>query len=154
MLDSLLNFLRNPPRDTSLSPSDGRIALAALLVRVARADDYYDQDEKAAILDVLKTRYDLATEAAQALQTEAEALETLAPDTVRFTRAIKDAVPYEDRRSVVQALWHVALADGQRDHMEDRLIRMVVSFLGVSDRDSALCRQKVVAQLGAWDVDT
>jgi len=149
MLDTLINFLRNPTKDTNLSPADGRIALAALLVRVARADDQYDPSEVAAILDVLKSRYGLSTEQALALQSEAEALEAEAPDTVRFTRAIKDAVPYEDRRTVVQAMWHVALADGQRDHMEDRLIRMVVSFLGVSDKDSALCRQKVFAQLSA-----
>jgi len=145
MLDSLIGFFRNPPKDVALSPTDGRIALAALLVRVARADDEYDPSEIAAILGVLKNRYNLTTTEAKALQAEAEELESKAPDTVRFTRAIKDAVPYEDRRTVVEALWQVALADGERDHMEDRLIRMVVNFLGVSDRDSALCRQKVSA---------
>jgi len=149
MLDSLIGFFRNPPKDVTLSPSDGKIALAALLVRVARADNDYDPNEVAAILDVLKNRYDLDDATARALQKQAEALEAKAPDTVRFTRAIKEAVPYEDRRTVVQALWRVALADGQRDHQEDRLIRMVVSFLGVSDRDSALCRQKVLAQMSA-----
>ncbi len=149
MLDSLIGFFRNPQPDVTLSPADGRIALAALLVRVARADNNYDPSEVAAILDVLKNRYALDDAAARALQKEAEALEAKAPDTVRFTRAIKDAVPYEDRRTVVQALWRVALADGERDHQEDRLIRMVVSFLGVNDRDSALCRQKVLAQMSA-----
>ncbi len=149
MLDSLIGFFRNPQRDVTLSPTDGRIALAALLVRVARADNDYDPQEVATILDVLKNRYGLDDAAARALQQEAEALEAKAPDTVRFTRAIKDAVPYEDRRTVVQALWRVALADGERDHQEDRLIRMVVSFLGVNDRDSALCRQKVLAQMSA-----
>ncbi len=148
MLDSLLKFLRNPPKDTPLSPSDGRIALAALLVRVARADDQYDASEVAAIKAVLETRYGLSSAEAKTLQAEAEELEVKAPDTVRFTRAIKDAVPYEDRRTVVEALWQVALADGERDHMEDRLIRMVVSFLGVSDKDSALCRQKAASLAG------
>lgn len=149
MLDSLIRFFSAPSKDTTLSPSDGRIALAALLVRVARADNDYDASEVAAILDVLKNRYGLTTAEAETLQREAETLEAKAPDTVRFTRAIKDAIPYEDRRTVVQALWRVALADGKRDHQEDRLIRMVVSFLGVNDRDSALCRQKVIAQLSA-----
>jgi len=62
---------------------------------------------------------------------------------VRFTRAVKDAVPYEDRIGVIEALWQVALADGERDAGEDALIRLAANFLGVSDRDSALARQRV-----------
>ena len=52
--------------------------------------------------------------AAQDLRTQAEGLEAEAPDTVRFTKAIKAAVPYEDRFAVVRALWAVVLADGTR----------------------------------------
>ena len=64
-----------------------------------------------------------------------------APDTVRFTRAIKDAVAYEDRRAVVQAAWSVVLADGARAEEENALMRLIASLLGVSDVDSALARQ-------------
>ena len=78
-----------------------------------------------------------------ALREEAEVLESEAPDTVRFTRAIKDAVPYEDRLSIIKALWQVVLADGERSKEEDAIVRMTTSFLGVSDRDSALARQGV-----------
>ena len=44
---------------------------------------------------------------------EAEELEAEAPDTVRFTRALKDAVALEDRVELMTALWSVALADGR-----------------------------------------
>ena len=81
--------------------------------------------------------------AAIALREEAEALEAEAPDTVRFTRAIKDAVPYDERRLVVKALWEVVLADGSRAQEEDAIVRMAANFLGVSDRDSAIARQDV-----------
>lgn len=76
------------------------------------------------------------------LRRQAEELEEQAPDTVRFTRAIKDAVAYEDRRAVIQAAWSVALADGARDDEEDALLRLVSNLLGVNDRNSALARQK------------
>ena len=66
-----------------------------------------------------------------------------APDTVRFTRALKDAVPLEDRRGLMAALWSVALADGGREAGEDAVIRLVASLLGITDRDSALARQQV-----------
>ncbi|MEE2816625.1 MAG: TerB family tellurite resistance protein, partial [Pseudomonadota bacterium] len=61
---------------------------------------------------------------------------------VRFTRAIKDAVPYENRMGVVEALWQVVLADGERDAAEDALLRLSTNLLGVSDVDSARARQR------------
>jgi len=59
---------------------------------------------------------------------------------VRFTRAIKEAVPYEDRLGVIGAAWKVVLADGTRSGEEDALMRLVASLLGVNDRDSNLAR--------------
>ncbi len=99
----------NPPR---LADVDARLALAALLVRVARADGHYDPAEITKIETVLGARYGLTPADTTALRTQAEILELEAPDTVRFTRAIKDAVPYEDRESVIEGLWAVVLADG------------------------------------------
>ncbi|WP_417270250.1 TerB family tellurite resistance protein [Celeribacter sp.] len=133
----------NPPR---LADVDARLALAALLVRVARADGQYDPAEIEKIETVLKDRYGLPPAEATTLRTQAETLEEEAPDTVRFTRAIKDAVPYEDRESVIEGLWAVVLADGTRDHDEDTLLRLVANLLGVNDRDSALARQRVEAK--------
>ena len=86
--------------------------------------------------------YSLSTAQASALRLRAEALEADAPDTVRFTRAIKEEVPYEERFDVVRALWQVVLADGARDDEEDALMRLLASLLGVSDRDSAIARQQ------------
>lgn len=142
------DFLR---RLTAVAPArlpdpEARLALAALLVRVARADGSYDISEQARIDRLLQVRYQLPAPAAGSLRADAEQLELEAPDTVRFTRAIKDAVPYEDREAVIEALWQVALADGQRDSDEDTMLRLVANLLGVSDQSSALIRQKVEAR--------
>ena len=77
------------------------------------------------------------------MRQDAETLESEAPDTIRFTRAIKDAVAYEDRLDVIEGLWQVVLADGTREAEEDTLLRLVSSLLGINDRDSALARQRV-----------
>jgi uncharacterized tellurite resistance protein B-like protein len=128
--------------DSTASDADARLALTALLVRVARADFSYDAVEQAQIDKVISRRYALSSTETEALRREAEALEAEAPDTVRFTRAIKDAVPYDERIAVVQSLWSVVLADATRDEHEDALLRMVANLLGVSDRDSNLARQR------------
>ena len=79
---------------------------------------------------------------AAAMRVEAEKLEAEAPDTVRFTRALKAAVPLEDRTQLLTALWSVALADGHRDADEDQMLRLLANLLGLTDVDSGLARQK------------
>ncbi|MBT6098080.1 MAG: TerB family tellurite resistance protein, partial [Marinovum sp.] len=107
------------PEPAQLAPSDARLAIAALLVRVARSDNHYAESEIQRINRVLQTRYGLDAATAATLRQDGEMLEQEAPDTVRFTRAIKDAVPYDDRTAVIEALWQIALADGDRDDDED-----------------------------------
>lgn len=135
------------PAPAQLPDADARLALTALLVRVARSDGHYDGHEKARILTIAQDRYGLDGTGAADLVAQAEVLESEAPDTVRFTRAIKDAVAYEERAAVIEALWAVVLADGARDDAEDALLRLVSNLLGINDRDSALARQRVEARL-------
>ena len=117
-------------------------AMAALMVRIAKSDDDYAIAECERIDAILSVLYSLSAAEASALRLQAETLEANAPDTVRFTRAIKEEVPYEERFDVVRALWQVVLADGERDHEEDALMRLLASLLGVNDRDSAIARQR------------
>ena len=121
---------------------DEKQAMAALMVRIAKSDDDYAQAECEGIDAILVILYDLSLEEASTLRKQAEKLEATAPDTVRFTRTIKEAVPYENRFEVVRALWQVVFADGERDHEEDALMRLLASLLGVNDRDSAIARRQ------------
>jgi uncharacterized tellurite resistance protein B-like protein len=143
------DFLRRltAPNPVALAAPESRLALAALLVRIARSDGNYARIEIALIDRILTKRYDLSPAEVAELRARAEVLEKEAPDTVRFTRAIKDAVPHEDRESVIEALWDVVLADGERDGDEDALLRLIANLLGINDRDSNLARQRAVAKL-------
>jgi uncharacterized tellurite resistance protein B-like protein len=143
MLNHVLRRLFGSPTPATLSGDDARLALAALLVRVARSDGWYEGAEIGRIDAILRARFGLGPPEAARLRAQAEDLERDAPDTVRFTRAIKEAVPYEDRLAVIEALWQVALADHAREEGESTLLRLVAPMLGVSDRDSALARRRV-----------
>lgn len=127
----------------SLTDQDARLALAALLVRIARADGDYATAEAGQIDRVLMQRYGLTPFEATALRREGEEIEADAPDTVRFTREIKEAVPHEERLCVIEALWQVVLADGVREAEEEAVVRLAANLLGINDRDSALARQRV-----------
>ncbi len=143
--DLLRGLLASDPQ--RLPDPDARVALAALLVRIARVDGDYSDAEISRIDRILMARYRLSPFDAIALRHEAETLETQAPDTVRFTRAIKEAVDYDHREGVIEALWEVVLADGARDGEEDSLLRLLANLLGINDRDSNLARQRVESRL-------
>jgi uncharacterized tellurite resistance protein B-like protein len=144
MFDALLRRLMAPAPDRLPEP-DARLALAALLVRLARTDGLYSAEEVERIDRVLATRHGLGPFEVAKLRAEAEALESAAPDTVRFTRAIKATTAVEDRSELMTALWSVALADGLRDEDEDRLMRLVANLLGLTDVESAQARQRAQA---------
>ena len=141
MLQDILNLFATETRDESLSTDDVRLALAALMIRIARSDGDFAASERAVILTAMTERYGLTGTELDALVAEAETLEGKAPDTVRFTRVLKEHVPYEERTALLTTLWSVVLADGERDAEENSLLRMLAQLLGVTDKDSALARQ-------------
>ena len=83
-----------------------------------------------------------------ALRAEGEAAQAEAIDLVRFTRAVKAAVPDEERVGVIEAVWEVVYADGVREMHESALIRMLCGLLHIEDREAGLARQRVAARLG------
>jgi uncharacterized tellurite resistance protein B-like protein len=97
------------------------------------------------IKHVLMQQYEMSEEKAISTIENAEQLEEEAPDTVRFTRALKNAIPYEKRRQIIEGLWQVALADGTRDSEEDAIIRLAAQLLGVTDVESAVARKSAQA---------
>lgn len=144
MIKSLLAVLTGtelvPREDTELAH---RIAIAAILVEAARADDEYLDAERAMIDAILAERFDLDPEGAADLRRQGEEAHVDAVDLVRFTRAIKEAVPHDDRVDVIEAVWRVIYADDARDPDESALVRRLCGLLYVSDRDAGLARQKV-----------
>lgn len=144
------NFLRRllAPEPPRLPDTEAHLALAALMVRAARTDGLYSAEEVERIDRVLMQDLSIGPFEAAKLRAEAEVLESEAPDTVRFTRALKAATALEDRAALVQALWSVALADGLREAEEDRLMRLVANLLGLSDVENAQARQAAERAMG------
>ncbi len=144
MFRNLLSRLFAEDNAAPLAAQDAEVAIAALLVRVARADHHYRDSEKHLIDGILAQRRGLDPQQAAERRVAAEMIEAEAPDTVRFTRLVKDRIALEDRSGVIAAMWQVAHADGHRHADEEALIRLVAGLLGINDRDSALIRQRVL----------
>ena len=146
MFDSIANLFRQETAPAAIIP--GPLALAAILVEAARRDGEYADSERAAILRILMREDDMDEPAAAALLREAEEAQEKAVDLFRFTHALKEATPFEQRVAIIEDLWDVILSDGARDHSEDGLVRSVCGLLGIPDRESGLARARVMSRTG------
>ncbi|MHC0053246.1 tellurite resistance TerB family protein [Actibacterium sp. D379-3] len=123
------------PRPDPLSDADARLALGALLVRVAKSDRHYAVEEIRRIDAILTRRYGLSTVEAMKLRARCEKLEQAAPGTQDFAGAVKSAVAYDERSAIVAALWNVVMADGVERPEEAAIFMHACQTLGVDARD-------------------
>ena len=124
-----------------------QVAVAALCVEAARADEDYEAREIAIIDSFLAKRFSLSTEEAAALRTKAETAQSDALDIQRFTRIAKE-MSEEEKIGFIENLWEIVLSDGNRDPFEDTLIRRICGLIYVSDPASGAARARVAARLG------
>lgn len=116
---------------------DAQFAVAALLVRIAKADAHYAFEEIAEIDRVLARTWDLNPVEAMKMRATAETIEAGAPDTETFTRMVQDHAPYPQRAALFDALWDVSLADRELHPEERRFLDNVATALGIEPGHAA-----------------
>ncbi|MAR19015.1 MAG: TerB family tellurite resistance protein [Rhodobacteraceae bacterium] len=143
------NFFKKNSKSTEelVEHNDERVALTALLIKIAKSDYEYSSLEKSSIKIILKKRFSISELEVTDLITKAELLEDESSDSVRFTKVIKEFVPLEKRNEIIEIFWELVLADGIREDDENSLLRILGSLLGVNDRDVAFARQNVQIKL-------
>ena len=121
------------PEDTNNDAR--RLASAALLIEVAKADADFSSDERAALLELLRNTFDLDDESLAALEILAAERSSDAVSLHEFTRVIVDACDPEERCELIGLMWQVAFSDDHLDKYEEHLIRKVADLLYVSHSD-------------------
>lgn len=147
MLDFLRKMLDAPEAAPDAAPHGPQEAVAALLVEAATADADYDDAERAAIDHVLGQLFGLDPDQARHVRAAGERAQAGAADLVQFTRVAKTRLAEHERIALLEALWSVVLADGERDPHENALLRKLAPLLAVTDRDSAEARRRVQTRL-------
>ncbi len=125
-----------------------QLAIAALLVEAARADEHYHEHEKAIIDQSLMAKFALSQEAAQALRAAGEEAQAGAHDIQRFTRVAKE-MAHDEKIAFIEQLWEIVLSDGERDSYEDTLMRRICGLIYLEDRASGEARIRVSARLAS-----
>ena len=145
MFDSLKKMMSGKEPAKAHSEIDPHIAAAALLVEAALSDGIYADVEAEQIHEILMVTFGMDEEKARSVQTEAEDLAEDAADHHRFTKVVKACLPEAERIALVENLWLVALADGEKSPFEDSFIRRIAPLLAVDDRQRVMARSRAEA---------
>jgi len=121
-----------------------QLALASLLVEMARADFDETQDEHGLIIDLLVRHYELTSAEALELLNKARLTNDKAVCLFDFTRALHDSLDEQQKHDVIRLLWQVAMSDNKLDKYEDYLVRKVADLLYVSHADVVRIKHEVV----------
>lgn len=155
MLDKIKQFLHE--NFQVASPSSGseaddrcvRVAIAALLVEMARADFVEDNEEREIVLDLLKGHFFLEGHEAEELLGKAGSRVDEAVSLHEFTRAIHDELSEPQKHRFLEMLMEVAMADGEFDKHEHHLLSKVADLIYVKRTDFMRIRAKVIDATGS-----
>lgn len=136
MLSGLMRWISGPAPRAPLPELDARLAVGALLVRLAKADTDYAFEEIARIDRILCARYALDPVEAAKMRALCERFEAEAPDTERFTSMVHESVEYEERLAIYDAMWQVSMADGRLRPEEHEMMRDLGRALGIAEEDA------------------
>ncbi len=112
-----------------------RLAAAALLVEMTRADFNIDEVERAAVLNALESAFELDAEETRTLLEMAEQQADASTSLHDFTQVINERFSPEKKLQLIELLWRVAYADGVIDKYEDHLVRKVAALIYVPHGD-------------------
>jgi uncharacterized tellurite resistance protein B-like protein len=147
MIAALKKLFTEPSGDSEHSADETRrLAAAALLIEVARADFQQDADEEKAMAELLVSSLGLPREVIDDLLTQANDAVDSATSLYEFTRLVNDHYSYDEKYALVASMWSVAYADQSLDKYEEHLIRRVAELIYVTHQD--FIRSKIAASPG------
>jgi len=123
---------------------DIRVATCALLVELARIDEKFTQAEMNTILSILKDKYGLAGEHADALIAEAEKELDNSVDLWQFANMINQNYSNEEKIEIIETLWQIVYVDGKMDDYEHYLMGKLKNLLRLSHNQLIDAKLKVL----------
>ena len=112
-----------------------RLATAALLIEISRADFDVADEEKLAIEQTLRDSFGISDEETREIIALAEQEVSESISLYEFTRLVDEGFTPEQKRHIVGLLWQVAFSDDRLEEREEYLIRKIAKLLHVPHAD-------------------
>ena len=130
---------------------DLKLATTALLIEMMQQDHMIQAEERQAVKDSLKEKFDLDDDETDKLFELAEEETGEATDFHQFTSLIARHYSPEQKIRVVEYLWTVAYADGHCDPQEEHLVRRLCDLIYVPHREMIRARLKIEKRMQSPD---
>ena len=149
MLDVVKRFFSKVTEDESKTIEDQRrhdtrVAACALFVEMASIDETFTQAEMDTILSILKEKYGLSREHADALIAEADKARDESVDLWQFARRINENYSNEEKIEIIETLWRIVYVDGKMDKYEHYLMHKLATLLRLSHEQLIDAKLKVL----------
>lgn len=125
-----------------------RLATAALLIEVTRADYHVDSHEQGAVTTAVRELFALSEQETAELIALAQEEAKQSVSLFQFTELVDKHFSAEQKARVIEMMWRVAYADRRKDHHEEHLVRKVADLLHVSHSAFVRARHVVEAEQG------
>jgi uncharacterized tellurite resistance protein B-like protein len=141
VLDSIKRLFQQRVLDEAgkLAPADRehglRLAASALLFEIVRADSEVKDEERTVMRTAIQGTFGLSGEEASELMLLAEQASRNAVSLFEFTSLVDQGFSPEQKKRIVELLWLVSFADGQKDALEEHLVRKIAGLLHVPHPD-------------------
>ena len=137
------DFVDGGKHPSQFADNDYRLAAAAWLVHAAAIDGEMSQRERDKLRSVIQQRFALSAQAADELIAKATDAEHESVDLYHFTSLLNRSLDEPGRARVIEMMWEIVFADGQRDELEDNLLWRAADLLGVSPQERIELRRRI-----------
>lgn len=120
------------------------VAVCALFVEMARIDETFTSTEMETILSILKEKYGLPQEHAEALIAEAERELKQSVDLWQFSNLINEKYSNQEKVEIIETLWRIVYVDGKMDRYEHYLMKKLKNLLRLSHEQLIEAKLKVL----------
>jgi uncharacterized tellurite resistance protein B-like protein len=149
MIDVVKKFFNKATAEASRDVNqntvhDIRVATCALLVEIARIDEKFTEAEMETILTILKQKYGLSQDHADALIAEAERELEKSVDLWQFTNLINENYSNEEKIKIIEILWQIVYVDGKMDQYEHYLMNKLQNLLRLTHDQLITAKLKVL----------
>ncbi|MDC1529202.1 TerB family tellurite resistance protein [Gammaproteobacteria bacterium] len=129
------NFAHSQEENETSTAHRLQLASAALMIELCKSDQSIDETETSALVEILKTRFELEQSQLTELMQLAEQEARDSTSLYQFTSLMNENFEYSEKVSMIGNMWEVAFADGKIDRYEEHLIRKVADLLYLSHID-------------------
>jgi uncharacterized tellurite resistance protein B-like protein len=132
-----------PDRDHAL-----RLAAAALLFEVVRADAQVNPEERTVMRTAIQSAFGISDAEAQELTRMAEEESRSASSLYQFTTLVDQGFSAEEKKRLVELLWMVSFADTVKHAEEEAIVRQIAGLLHVPHPDFIDAKRRAQTKTG------